>query len=154
VTAAVWPALEDAPVVAAELVLLEALERELDALVLLDAAVFFEAVFFEAVLVAEAGLVAEAVLTDALLVSTGSFPVASWTKISDQRARNVAVASAATRRRMIATLRFRARARSATRPLSSGRALGRACRRLSGSGRAYASEGVIVTSGISGAWCR
>jgi hypothetical protein len=69
--------------------------------------------------VAFAADVAAAVFA-AALARAGSLPVASWTKIPPEVARNVAAATAATRRRIIATLRLRTRSRSATKPVAAG----------------------------------
>jgi hypothetical protein len=77
------------------------------------------------------------VFAAAFVVSAGSWPVASCTKIPPVVARNVAAASATTRVRITLTRCLRARRRSATRPLAPDRAAVRCTdRRAAGEGRA------------------
>jgi hypothetical protein len=77
----------------------------------------------------------------------GSWPVASWTRITVVVARKIAAAIAATRRRISETLRLRARRRSSAGRRGSVVTPARgACRRGAGNGSAWeeASIGVIV----------
>jgi hypothetical protein len=100
----------------------------------------------DAVTIADPEAVLAAVVVAVLAVdvaSAGSFPVTSCTKIPPEVARNIAVAMAATRRRICETRRLRARSWSDTTRAAAGRDAGRRTER-NGNALVEASGGVIV----------